>query len=359
MGAAEAASWIFGVYFFGGIASILVALVQRQPISFSWSIPGTALVLSALQGHTLAELVGAYLVVGAAVVAVSLSGVVGRIVELLPFPIVVAMIAGILMRFAIAVVGAGQAQPAIVMAALVGYFLAARLVPRLPGVLAALAFGAVAAVAASRVQAAPGAFSFVLPGLVWPAWSTSAIVSVAVPLALLIVCAENVKGVGILMAAGYRPPANSMLLASGIGTLACALFGGHNLNVAGPMTAICSSAEAGRPEGRYAASVVQGCVYVLFGLAASVAVGLVPALPSELIATVAGLAMIIPLIAALGAAFGAQRFQVGAIVSFVVGSTDLSILGIGSPLWALAFGIAASWLVEPKSFRRPANAGIA
>jgi len=209
MGAAEAASWIFGVYFFGGVATILVALVQRQPISFSWSIPGTALVLSALQGHTLPELVGAYLIVGLIVVAVSLTGLVGRIVELLPFPIVVAMIAGILMRFAIAVIGAGQAAPAVVAAALIGYFVAARITPKVPGVLVALVCGAVAAVVASRVQLAAHALDFTLPTLVWPAWSGSAIFSVAVPLALLIICAENVKGVGILMAAGYRPPANS------------------------------------------------------------------------------------------------------------------------------------------------------
>ena len=36
------------------------------------------------------------------------------------------------------------------------------------------------------------------------------------------------------------------------------LVGAHNANIAGPMTAICSSSEAGPKEGRYVASVVNG-----------------------------------------------------------------------------------------------------
>ncbi|MEH2553476.1 benzoate membrane transport protein [Bradyrhizobium algeriense] len=351
LGPTEATSWIFGVYFIGGLVTILVALIYRQPISFSWSIPGTALVVAALKDYSFAQLIGAYLIVAALVTTIALTGVVGRIVKYLPFPIVVAMIGGILLQFAIGVVGASQAQPVIVGAAIIGYFLTAKVLKKVPGVLGALVFGAAAAFLAGKLNFGSIELHLVMPTATAPGWSSSVILSVAVPLALLIICAENTKGVGILLSAGYVPPTNSMLFASGIGTLFSGMFGGHNLNVAGPMTAICSSPQAGNIGTRYAASVVQGVIYVAFGLVASMAVSTVRALPSELVGAVAGLAMITPLVVALNAAFAARKFQVGALVSLVVASTSLTIFGIGAPLWALAIGTLASWIVEPDSFR--------
>jgi len=41
---AEIASWIFGVFFFNGLITILFCWLYRQPLAFFWTIPGTVLV---------------------------------------------------------------------------------------------------------------------------------------------------------------------------------------------------------------------------------------------------------------------------------------------------------------------------
>lgn len=150
------------------------------------------------------------------------------------------------------------------------------------------------------------------------------------------------------MAEGYRPPINMMTTISGLGGIAAGFLGGHNANIAGPMTAICSSEQAGEnKEGRYAATVVNGVLFGAFGLIAGAAVPVVMSLPGALIGTVAGLAMIGVLLAAFQNAFGRTLGnQTGAFVALAVAMSNISILGISAPFWALVAGVIVSFIVE-------------
>ena len=136
-----------------------------------------------------------------------------------------------------------------------------------------------------------------------PVFNIEAIIAVGIPLALLVIGAENAQSIGVLMAEGYKPPINAMTIISGIGGIVTSFFGGHNANIAGPMTAICASEESGDKEGRYASVIVNGILFGGFGLVAGVAVSFVLALPSVLVATVAGLAMVGVLVSSLQTAF--------------------------------------------------------
>lgn len=148
------------------------------------------------------------------------------------------------------------------------------------------------------------------------------------------------------------------LLASGVGGLLAPLTGGHNANVAGPMTAICSGPQAGPdPDARYAASVVNGVLFIAFGVLAGFAVTAVTALPTELVAVVAGLAMIGVLVSSFRGAFGDGRFRTGALTALVVAMSGVAPLGISSPFWALVAGVAISTVLEPGDFRVRAEAG--
>ena len=154
------------------------------------------------------------------------------------------------------------------------------------------------------------------------------------------------------MAEKYRPPFNAMTIISGVGGLLAPLFGGHNANIAGPMTAICSSEQAGEDrEGRYAATVVNGVLFAAFGVFAGAAVAVVTALPASLVAALAGLAMIGVLLSSFQGAFEGRRFQIGAIFALVIAMSGVTILGISAPFWALVGGVVASLVLEPKDFR--------
>ncbi|GGR69308.1 benzoate membrane transport protein [Nocardioides luteus] len=345
-------SWIFGIYVFGGLISLVLGLYYKMPITGAWSIPGAVLVVGALSDFEFSEMVGAFFAAGVLVLVLGLTGLLRRLAGWLPVPIVMAMIAGALIRFGTGVVDAGVSTPVIVVAAAAGYLLLTRFVRSVPGVVGALVFGTIASLATGAFGSASADVRLSVPQLVAPSFDLTAILAVAVPLAVLVVGAENAQATGVLMTEKYRPPVNAMTLISGVGGILTSLFGGHNANIAGPMTAICAAEQAGEEkDGRYVATVVNGVLFILFGVFAGVAVAVVSTLPPTLVAAVAGLAMIGVLVSAFREAFGGTAFQTGAFAALVIAMSGVTILNISAPLWALLGGVLVSLVVESKDFR--------
>lgn len=346
------ASWIFGIYVFGGLISIILALHYKQPITGAFSIPGAALVTAALPNFTFPEMVGAFLMAGLIVLLVGVTGLVRKVAHWIPFPIVMAMIAGALIRFGVDIVNSAAAAPAVAGAALLGFVLLSRFLPKVPGVLGALVLGLIAAGVMGSFGSLEGGLGLTAPELVAPSFDLGAMLAVAIPLALLVIGAENAQAMGVLMAERYKPPFNVMTIISGVGGILAPLFGGHNANIAGPMTAICSSDQAGEERsGRYAATVVNGVLFALFGIFAGVTVALVTVMPAELTAMVAGLAMIGVLVRSFRASFSEARFQLGAFFALVIAMSGIAMFNISAPFWALLGGVLASLLLEPRDFR--------
>ncbi|QPC44577.1 benzoate/H(+) symporter BenE family transporter [Kaustia mangrovi] len=347
----QTVAWLFAIYFLGGLISIFLALRYKQPITGAYSIPGAALVAGSLAAFSFNEAIGAFIMAGAIVFLLGVSGLIGRVMRWLPMPIVMAMIAGALIRFATGAVSAVGSAPIIAGAAIVAFFVSMRVTKTVPPVLSAFVVGLLAAFAMGSVGGGSADIAFVMPEFTAPAFTLDAFLAISVPLALLVIGAENAQATGVLMAEGYRPPINMMTIVSGIGGVAAGLLGGHNANIAGPMTAICSSEQAGEnTEGRYAATVVNGILFGTFGLVAGAAVPVVMSLPGALIGTVAGLAMIGVLLAAFQNAFGKSLGnQTGAFVALAVAMSKLSLLGISAPFWALVAGVAVSFIVDRKA----------
>lgn len=346
----QTVAWLFAIYFIGGLISLIMALRYRQPITGAYSIPGAAIMIGALATIPFNEAVGAFIMSGAIVLILGVSGIVGRIMHWLPMPIVMAMIAGALIRFGTGAVQAVEAMPLIAGAAAITFFLSARFTKAIPPVLAAAVVGFVVALASGSVQPADVDIAFVLPELTMPTFTLNGFLAISIPLAALVIGAENAQAIGVLMAERYRPPVNAMTTISGVGGMVAGALGGHNANIAGPMTAICSSEQAGDDKSRrYGATVVNGILFCAFGLFAGAAVPFILALPKALIGTVAGLAMIGVLVAAFQQAFSKPLgHQIGAMVALLVAMSGISLLGISSPFWALVFGILVSLLLSEK-----------
>jgi benzoate membrane transport protein len=49
------------------------------------------------------------------------------------------------------------------------------------------------------------------------------------------------------------------------------------------------------------------------------------------------------------------KFTLGALVTFLVTVSGISIANIGAPFWGLVFGFAVSWLLEREDFRSGAT----
>lgn len=353
----QTVAWLLAIYFVGGLISLIMALRYRQPITGAYSIPGAAIMIGALATIPFTEAVGAFIMSGAIVLLLGVSGVVGRIMNWLPMPIVMAMIAGALIRFGTGAVQAVESMPLIAGAAAAAFFLSARLTKAIPPVLTAAIVGFGIALATGSIQPADVNIAFVAPELTTPTFSLNGLLAIAIPLAALVIGAENAQATGVLLVEGYRPPVNAMTTISGIGGMIAGVIGGHNANIAGPMTAICSSEQAGDDKSkRYGATVVNGVLFCAFGLFAGAAVPFILALPKALIGSIAGLAMIGVLIAAFQQAFSkAAGYQIGAMVALLVAMSGISLFGISAPFWALVFGILVSQLLSEKPAAEKSN----
>jgi len=352
---ADTVTWIFGIYVFGGLLGLLLSLYYQVPISGAYSIPGATLMGTALAGYTFNEAAGAFIVAGVIVLIIGLTGLIGKVMKLLPLEIVMAMVAGCMLKFGTNIITFTQKDIVTCGAAILAFLLVPRVFKKFPAVLAALIVGVVVAAVTGGFSGDMGDVVYIAPRLVAPAFSGSLILSCSIPLAALVIGAENAQAMGVLKAQGYEVPANTMTITSGIGGIVSGLFGAHNANIAGPMTAICSSDEAGPKDGRYVASVVNGITFATFGLVAAYAIGFVNLIPVGLTYVLAGLAMINVLIQAFRDGFKSGKYKTGAFFALIVGVSGISILHIGSAFWALIFGVVVSLICDQKDFAEKAE----
>jgi benzoate membrane transport protein len=351
LGESEIASWIFGVFFVNGLITILFSWLYRQPLAFFWTIPGTVLVGQSLTHLTFAEVVGAYYVTGALMLVLGATGWVKRVMELVPLPIVMGMVAGVFLRFGLDLVHSVFADTAIA-GPMVVIWLLLTAVPllgrRCPPIIGALVVGALATLIVGRFDAStPLQFEMIRPVVQAPAWSIAAMVELVVPLAITVLVVQNGQGFAVLKGAGHNPPVNAVTIACGVGAVAAAIVGGISTCLTGPTNAILVS--GGERQRQYIAGMMVGLLAILFGLLAPTFTRLLFNAPKPFIAALAGLAMLRVLQTAFVTAF-AKRFSLGALVAFLVTVADVAVLNIGAAFWGLVAGIIISVLLERADF---------
>lgn len=336
-------SWFFAIYVGGGLLSLLLAYLYREPICGAFPIAGSALLVTVLAGYSLPEAVGAFLVSGVLVALIGFSGLFDRIMGRVPNEVIMGALAGILLHFGVEVFAAVPGQPLLVGSMIATYLVGFRYISAPPPALLALLVGVVVAGLGGQFDVGDVGLSLSRPVLVWPAFDLAALLSIALPLTLLAVATQNAPGVGILWANGYRPPVNAITIYSGLGSILTAPLVGNGLNIAAPMTAVCADPDAHPdPEYRYLATVAQGVFFIAFGLAGATAVSLIRALPTALVVSLAGLALIPVILQALRLSVGQTKHTLAAGIALFVGASNLTILGINSAFWAIVAGIVVA-----------------
>ncbi len=354
MAESELASWIFGAFFVNGLISIAFCWIYRQPLVFFWSIPGIVLVGPALGHLRFPEIVGAYLACGVLMLVLGLSGWVKRFMDAVPMPIVMAMVAGVFLRFGLDLVFAIR-DAFWIAAPMTVVFLALTASPRLaralPPVIGALVVGALMVGVLGRFDARGAqVFAFVHPHLYAPAFSWEAMVELVVPIAITVLVVQNGQGIAVLRAADHQPPINAITAACGAGAIVSGMVGTVSTCLTGPVNAIITA--SGERQRHYIAGILVGVLALAFGLLSPVFTRLLLATPKAFIAALAGLAMLRVLQTAFTVSFRG-RFTLGALVTFLVTVADVAIFNIGAPFWGLVLGVAVSWLLERADFSAP------
>ena len=349
----DLSSWIFGAFFVNGLISIAFCLYYRQPLVFFWTIPGAVLVGPALGHLSFPEVIGAFIASGALMLALGLSGWVRRCTEAAPMPIVMAMVAGVFLRFGTGLVYAVRDDAAIAAPmVLVFVFLSfskktGRLLPPLIG---ALVVGVVFVLLFDKFK--PGETALLQlapPNLYIPAFSWRAMIELVVPLAITVLVVQNGQGFAVLSAAGHKPPIDAIAAACGAGSMVTAFVGSVSTCLTGPVNAIISA--SGEKHRHYAAGVMVGALALVFGLLSPVFTRLLLSTPPAFIAALGGLAMLRVLQTAFSVSFGG-KFALGALVTFLVTVADVAIFNVGAAFWGLVLGFLVSWLLERGDFRR-------
>ena len=351
---ADIASWIFAVFAFNGVLSIAMSVSYRQPLVFLWTIPGAILVGASLQTLSFEEVLGAYVLTGLLLLALGLTGWIKKVMDWLPLPIVMGMVAGVFVSFGLGWIRAFE-DDFLLVAAMSGVFFLLTAFPRLPVLLPPLIWALVigAGVIFYRQAVLPSDvnldLSFVMPQAYMPRFSLAAAMELVVPLAVTVVAAQNAQGIVVLKSAGHSPPANAITTCCGFMSMLTALYGGISTCLTGPVNAILVS--GGAPERHWLAAVFLGVFAILFGLGAPTVTAVLIAAPAAFLSTLAGLALLRTLQAAFASAFG-PSFPLGGLIAFLVTLGGVPMFNIGAPFWGLVFGVAASLLIERGSFAK-------
>lgn len=338
----EAASGLLAVTVAMGLASIVLAVSTRLPITVAWSTPGAALLVGTgvVDGGWPAA-VGAFLVTGVLVLLTGLVPWLGRAIAAIPTSIAQAMLAGVLLQLCLGIVTGLAGNPLAVAPVVVVWILALRLAPRFAAPLAFVAAAVVVTVHLVASGAAPAAASLAPQlSVTAPSFTIAGVVGIALPLFLVTMASQNVPGVAVMRGLGYDVPWRRAMLVTGVGTVAGAPLGGHAINLAAISAALAAGPDAGEDRSRrWIASVASGTLLVLLGVGSSALATLVGLAPAGVVAAVAGLALLGTLASSLHAALDDASDRIPAVAAFVVAASGIAIAGVSAAFWALVVGI--------------------
>jgi benzoate membrane transport protein len=352
---AQAASGLMALAIAMGVAGIVLSFATRMPVAAAWSTPGGALL--AATGATAGgfpEAAGAFLVVGLLFVAAGLIRPFGRLVAAIPSTLANAMLAGVLFGLCLAPIRALAETPLAASAIIVAWFLVSRW-KRLYATPAA----AIVALLAIGFSGSGGLdLAGLTPRAVWttPVFSIGAMVSLALPLFIVTMASQNLPGVAVLAAYGYRPPPGPLIAATGVFTLLAAPFGGHSVNLSSIIAALCAGEDASPdPSRRWIAAASCGAACVVFGLLAGGVAHFVAGSPI-LVEAVAGLALLNAFGGALSGARADASEREAALATFLVTASGVSFFGVGGAFWGLVVGAAVLALDRARDKRASSKA---
>lgn len=346
-------SWMWALGLGMGLCTAIPSLILRMPVMIAWSTPGAAVLAVAGAGYGLGEAVGAFMLSAAAIALAGMTGWFERVMNRIPMAIASALLAGVLARFGLETFLAAKTALGLVLLMLGVYLLGRRLLPRYAVPLTLLA--AIVYCALRGELAWSGVhFALAMPVFVMPQFSWQAAVSLAVPLFVVTMASQNLPGVAAIRASGYgRMPISPLITMSGLATLVLAPFGAFALNLSAITAAICMGREAHEdPDKRYTAAVSCGLLYVLIGLFGATVTGLLTAFPRELVAAIAGLALLGTIGNGLAMAMQDEKHREAALITFLVTLSGVAIAGIGSAFWGVVAGAAALFVQQYGASRK-------
>jgi len=346
-------SWIWAISIGPAVVGIWLSWRLKMPIIVAWSAPGTALLVTVFPAISINEAVGAYITAAVIIFFIGISGSFDRIMRSIPNGIASGMMAGILFDFGVNAFKSIATMPVLALSMVAAYILFRRLVPRYSIVLVLLV-GVAVAVLLGGTHLGNLQLKLATPVYISPEWTWSSTLSLALPLVLVSLTGLFLPGMAILRVSGYQAPARPILSLSSLASIVIAFFGGITVMLAAITAALCTGEDAHEdPSRRYVAGIANGVFFLIGGTFAGTIVLLFTALPKELVAILAGLALIGAIATNVVSAIQEEAHREAAIITFLATSSNMTFLGLGSAFWGVVIG-GFAYLVLNKARKAPA-----
>lgn len=339
-------SWIFAVYFFGGLFSIIFPLLYKIPITGAHSLSAVIFLVTITSSFSFKELVGAYLITGLLIFIIGVSGLFTKLLKWFPDEIIASMLGGMVAVYIIQLVSSIFELPIVGIPSVLTYFIFIRWLKRFPAVLVAIIIAFIMLLLKEDINVSTTDSSYIMPSLYIPDFTIVGILTISIPLALIILSNDVAVGIGALKNEKFNIPINKVVTGSGFFTMITALFGGQSANLAGMMSAICAGDETGVKHKRYVSSVISGLIILLFGLLSWKIVPFIKVFPTSFIEMIAGFSLIGILGSALQKGFSNEKFRLSSTFTFAIAMSEVYFLNISAPVIALIVGSIVSKFIE-------------
>ena len=335
---AQQASFAASLCYMMAITTFILCWRFKMPIITAWSTPGAVLV-AASAGLTYQTALGAFVVAGALMVLTGLVKPLERAIERMPSSIAAAMLAGVLVGYVLKVPAAALSAPWLVVPLVIAFFSVRMIFPMFAVPVIVLLGLLISVLSGGMGQ---GCCSLGLTPLTFdlPQFQLGAALGLGLPLYLVTMASQNLPGFVVLRASGYQPPVGPSLIVTGVASMIMAPFGGHSVNMAAITASLATGPEVHPdPAQRWRVAYPYAIFYVLIALAASSFVSILGALPKELIAAIAGLALFSPLMSGMVTMMKDAKDVEAAMVTFLVTASGLAMFGVGAAFWGLVAGL--------------------
>lgn len=348
----QIASGLFVVCFAIGITTLFLSYSAKAPITIAWSTPGAALIAGAFaasegDGDTFSRAMGAFIVTGILLIATGLVRPLADLVSRIPSEIAQAMLAGFLLAYCTEPFLVLASDPWLAAPVILVWLIALWKIPRwaIPA-----AFVAACVVIALNFNPEEVDDVNIFPHLevVMPTLDGAAILNIALPLYLVTMASQNLPGLAILKAYDYKLPWKRSMVTTGFLSSVIAPFGGLTINLAAISAAISAGPESGVSHlKRWRSAMWGGYTYLAIGLFCSAIVVIISAAPSEVFATLAGLALVGTFAGSVAGAWKNpdEHARMPAAVTFIIAASGVTIFGIGAAIWSIAGGLIVRGII--------------
>ncbi len=343
---AHIASWFWATGLAIGLSGFFLSWRYGYPVATAWSTPGIAFIIASGSGYNLHEAIGAFLICGLAIAAFGFSGLFQKILKHIPQSLSCAMLAGILLKFGIAIFAQLKTEPWFILTIFAIYLISKRISTRYSIVITVI----------FSIILCPLFIQFDFPALTWtltqpvwiqPSFSLSALFGLALPLFVINMTSQNLPGIGMIQSYGYTPHVNSLVGWTGIAHAVFAPFGAFSNNLAAISAAVSLDEQAHPdPKKRYIAGMSSGLCYVVMALFATTLTQLLMSFPHVFIVTLAGIALFGTISHNITQAFSDLNTREAALMTFLCSASGVQFLGIGSAFWGLIFGLIVLWVLQ-------------